>query len=285
MAEFDHGVKEIADQAGRLLARLAGVDCRRWRPLESTLPATTELLADRAFQALLGQERVVVYFEFYTRWTLSAPWDMLAKSGLLSKRVRLPTVCIAIVLRSRGFRSLGGTFRLAAAGETTQQLRLRQVGLWQLTPEPWWEKQPGLMALYPLCHHGQQPREAIQHAAAAIERQLPDEVEQANGLYLLDLFGGLAYSRLDVGGIIGREKMKLSRFGKEMKEEGRQEARRLDILDILEDRFGAGVRGEFETAVNAIADFDELGRLVLLAGKVADVDSFRRALAQAGIPS
>jgi hypothetical protein len=125
------------------------------------------------------------------------------------------------------------------------------------------------------------------------------------GCPLLHLFAGLAYSRLDVDAIIGREKMKLSKFAQEMKEEGRREgfleglqgafreslreahrggqiaARHMDILMVLEVRLGAGILAEFEIALNAIADFDQLGRLLLLASKVADADSFRSALAQA----
>jgi hypothetical protein len=49
MAEFDHGVKKIAQTTGRQLARVAGVRCRAWQTLESTLQITTELLADRVF--------------------------------------------------------------------------------------------------------------------------------------------------------------------------------------------------------------------------------------------
>src|SRR5947209_7984482 len=112
MPEFDHGIKMIAETTGRQLARLAGVTCRRWQPLESTLQVTTELLADRVFRAQQGRKRFVVYFEFYTTWDADAPWQMLAKSGLLSERERLPTLCIAVVLRKAGFRSPGGQLRL-----------------------------------------------------------------------------------------------------------------------------------------------------------------------------
>src|SRR3954454_12697868 len=98
MAEVDYGIKMIAATAGRQLARLAGVECRQWQPLESTLQITTELLADRVFRARQGRERFVVYFEFYTTWDRDAPWQMLAKSGILSHRERVPTLCIAVVL-------------------------------------------------------------------------------------------------------------------------------------------------------------------------------------------
>jgi hypothetical protein len=62
------------------------------------------------------------------------------------------------------------------------------------------------MALYPLCQHGQQPRVAVAHAAAAIERQVPAGRERGTFLTLLSIFGKLGYPRLDVPGIIGGEK-------------------------------------------------------------------------------
>ncbi|HEX5270636.1 MAG TPA: hypothetical protein VFW33_09130 [Gemmataceae bacterium] len=205
MAEFDHGIKHITDKSARELARVAGVRCQRLTPLEGTLPATTELLADRAFRATRGRERFVLYFEFYTTWDRNARWDMLAKSGLLSQRLRLPTVSLAFVLRRRGFRSSGGRFRLEAVGGPTQQLWFREVCLWRLEPEDWWEGVPGLMALYPLCRHGRPAAEAIRYAAAAIERQDAGAPELKDDLALLNIFGELAFPHLDVGRIIGRD--------------------------------------------------------------------------------
>jgi hypothetical protein len=114
MAEFDHGIKIIAGTTGRELARVGGVECRELEPLESTLQATTELLADRAFRARRGRERFIVYFEFYTVWDRNARWDMLAKSGLLSQREQLPTVVLQFVLLPRGYHSSRGNFRLTA---------------------------------------------------------------------------------------------------------------------------------------------------------------------------
>ena len=78
MAEFDHGIKMIAETAGRQLARVAGVSCTRWRPLESTLQITTERLADRVFRGQQGREKFVVYFEFFTHWHKKA-WNSPGK--------------------------------------------------------------------------------------------------------------------------------------------------------------------------------------------------------------
>ncbi len=279
MAELDHGLKEIADSAGRQLARVAGLECSSWRPLESTLPATTELLADRVFLARQRHERFAVYFEFYARWHRQAAWDMLAKSGLLSKRVHLPTVCIAIVFQRRGYRPLNGTFRLEAAGGPTQQLWLREVCLWQTRPEAWWEEQPGLMALYPLCQHGKQPREAVQYAAETIERQVTIPAPRGEALALLTIFAEWAFPRLDVERLIGSEKMRESRMLRRVRREGELQRQRADILEVVEARFGPQAATELSPAINGLEDLDQATRLFRLALRSQSLEEVRSALA------
>ena len=46
----------------------------------------------------------------------TAPWNLLAKAGLLSQRERLPTVCLVFIFLPRRYRRQGGQFRLEAAG-------------------------------------------------------------------------------------------------------------------------------------------------------------------------
>ena len=48
-----------------------------------------------------------------------------------------------------------GGFRLEALGGPTQHIWPREVRLWEEVPDASWESVPGLMALYPLCNHGQ----------------------------------------------------------------------------------------------------------------------------------
>ncbi len=280
MAEFDHGIKRITDTSARELARVAGLVCRQLAPLEGTLPATTELLADRAFRASRGRERFVVYFEFYTRWDRQAPWDMLAKSGLLSQRLRLPTVCLAFVLRPRGFHSAGDELRLEAAGGPTQQLWFREVCLWRLEPEDWWQSVPGLMALYPLCRHGQTPPEAVRHATAAIERGAADAPGRADDLALLNIFGELAFPQLDVGGIIGRNKMKGSKLIRSFV----AEARREDLADTLRIRFGDEPGSAVVSLLEQIDDPERLRDLFALAIRCATLDEFRAGLTATAAP-
>jgi hypothetical protein len=130
MADFDRGFKEVARTAGPHLARLAGVECERWEPIVSELQLA-ERLADRAFRARRGRERFVVYFEAYTYWDRHAPWNLLAKTGLLSERERLPTRVLLFILQRRGYRPQNGQFRLELGGEPTQQLWFREVPLWE----------------------------------------------------------------------------------------------------------------------------------------------------------
>jgi hypothetical protein len=279
MAEFDHGIKRITDVSGRELARMAGVDCRRLQPVESTLPRTTEMLADRAFRASRGRERFILYFEFYTRWDRDAPWDMLAKSGFLSQREHLPTVCLAFVFQRRGFRSAGGQLRLDALGQLTQHVRFREVPLWEQDPQPWWEEVPGLMALYPLCRHQRRPRDAITHAVGVIEARTAEGPERADFLALLGTFGKLAFPRLDVKTIIGSEKMKESPFLREIKDQGRIEEKRIDILAILRRRFGTEADGALAARLDECPDLGHLNQLFTVALDCATLEEFRQALA------
>jgi hypothetical protein len=274
MAEFDHGIKMIAETAGRPLARLARVETTHWQPAESTVQVSVERLADRVFLAGQGRRRFAVYFEFYTTWDRHAPWDMLAKSGLISQRELLPTVCIAVVLRRAGFRTTGGGLRLEAAGGPTQQLWLREVPLWQIRPEAWWEEEPGLMALYPLCQHGRRPREAIAHAAGVIESKVSAAGERAERLALLSIFGELAFPALNVEQIIGSEKMKESRMLRRI----RNEVLRDGILRVLRVRFRSEPPADVVSALEAVEEVGRLETLLDLAATCEDIEAFRASM-------
>jgi hypothetical protein len=111
MPDYDGGFKIAAHSSGAGLSRLAGSIPETWGPIGDTVQ-TAERLADRAFRATIGGEKCVVYFEAYTHWLESAPWSVLAKSGLLSERERLPTWSIIFVLMPRGYKKQKGTFQL-----------------------------------------------------------------------------------------------------------------------------------------------------------------------------
>jgi hypothetical protein len=244
------------------------------RPLEGTLPSTTELLADRAFRASRGRERFVVYFEFYTRWDRHAPWDMLAKSGLLSHRLRLPTVCLAFVLHRRGFRPQGGQMRLEAAGWPTQQLWFREACLWELEPQDWWQRVPGLMVLYPLCRHGEPTGEAVRHSAASIEDLALPAGEQADWLSWLNIFADRLLPLGEVARIIGEEKMRESRVYREWVSEGERKI----LLGVLRSRFGPDLPEDLLARLNRIWEPRQLEPLTPIAVNCSGLEEFAAAL-------
>jgi hypothetical protein len=215
--------------------------------------------------------------EAYTRWVESAVWSVLAKSGLLSERERLPTRSLIFILLPEGYRSQKGKFRLVAEpGVPTQQIWF-QVCLWKETPQAWWEHDPGLMALYPLCNHGQGLPAAISHAAAAIRRRELDGYKRADLLTTLGIFGRLKDRTLDVLSIIGREQMRDSPFYQQLVEEGRVSEGRAAVLDALEVRFGTATAKEFEEPLNKIENLDQLRELRKLAMQSRSLSRFRRA--------
>jgi hypothetical protein len=280
MPDYDAGFKIVARNAGRQLSDLAGVHAQEWEPIGDTVQAT-ERLADRAFRARQGRQRFVVYMEAYTRWQASAPWSMLAKSGLLAERERRPVVSVVYILVPRGYRSLNGEFRLEAVGGPTQQIWFREVCLWQQEPQPWWDEAPGLMALYPLCHHRQPRQDALAHAARRITERTADRVVRADLLTTLSIFGRLAYPDLDVLELIGREQMKDSPFYQQIQEEARVEEARAAIGDALEVRFGAEAAAEFQERLQRVEDHEQLRQLHRLAVRCRRLSEFRRTLAAA----
>ena len=274
MPVYDAGFKIAARVSGQQLAALAGVPSDRWEPIVSEVQ-TTERLADRVFRARRGRQRFVVYMEAYTYWKSSAPWSVLAKSGMLSERERLPTVSLVYILAPRGYRPQGGQFRLAVEGGPTQQVWFREICLWQQQPEPWWDEVPGLMALSPLCRQERPLHDVLTHAAEAIAARTPDAIQRADLLTTLAFFGKLAHPGIAVMDLIGREQMKESPLYEEIKEEGRLETARQNILQILKERFGASAAREFASRVNAITDSKQLNRLLRLTVRCDRLEQFR----------
>ena len=270
MPVADAGFKIAARVSGRQLAALAGVACDSWAPAVSEVQ-TTERLADRVFHARRGPHRFLVYMEAYTNWKASAPWSVLSKSGLLSERDRVPTMSLVFILRPRGYRPQGGHFRLRVGDQSTQQVWFREICLWQRQPEPWWDGVPGLMALSPLCRQQRAPHEVVTHAAQMIAARTPDAIQRADLLTTLAIFGKLAYERIDVAGLIGRDQMKES----PIIEEFQQETKRQYILEVLDEKFGKRAAAEFTPLLADITDSGQLSRLLRLAVRSSTVKQFR----------
>jgi hypothetical protein len=186
----------------------------------------------------------------------------------------LPTLCLVYILRPRGYKSQQGRFKLDVDGETSQFLRLKEICMWQLEPQPSWEAAPGLMALYPLCRHGRSPNQAIAYAAGSIMAATTDTITRADLLTTLAIFGKLAYEQLDVVGLIGREHMKDSPLAAQIGNERAHEY----ILAVLEERFGTQAATSCREAVDRVNKADRLRRLHRLAMRCASLETFQRAL-------
>lgn len=279
MPDYDAGFKIVAREAGRDLAAIGGVICDDWAPIAGEVHAA-ERLADRAFRARHGSEGFIVYMEAYTRWEAKAPWSVLAKSGLLSERERLPCASLLFVLTPRGYHAQDGTFRLAVSDRPTQQIWFREICLWQIEPQPSWDASPGLMALYPLFDNRETPENAVAHAAQAIRTQSADIIRRADLLTVLAIFGKLATPGFDPLNVIGRQAMKESPLYNEILEEGEQRGGRIAVMHALKARFGKDVAQAFRKDLEAIHETADLWDLLEAVMKCRSITGFRRRFAQ-----
>jgi hypothetical protein len=150
--------------------------------------------------------------------------------------------------------------------------------LWKQKPQPWWEHHPGLMALYPLCDHGQALTQAVAIAADSIRRRAMDSLRRAELLTTLAIFGRLANKELDVLSIIRREEMHESSLAQEFVLEGEQNHARKTILRFLGQRFGEEEAKQFKEALEGITDLERLDELIDLASRARRLSRFRQAL-------
>jgi predicted transposase YdaD len=128
------------------------------------------------------------------------------------------------------------------------------------------------MALYPLCRHGEQPKESILHAATKIENNEADAAIRGDLLTSLGIFGRLAYPGLDALSLIGREKMKESKAYQEILDEGETIGRRNSLLEVVESRFGKRQTASLKTALKSVDDANRLRALIKLASRCEKID-------------
>jgi hypothetical protein len=130
----------------------------------------------------------------------------------------------------------------------------------------------GLMALYPLCRHGENPEESILHAAERIEDNESDRAKRADLLTTLGIFGRMAYPAIDVLSLIGREMIKESNTDQQILAEGREDAHRLDLLTVVEARFGKRGAKAFKPVLESVHNPAQLQALLKLAAKCSDIN-------------
>jgi hypothetical protein len=192
----------------------------------------------------------------------------------------LPTVTILFVLQPRGYRPQDGRLRLEVGGELTQELRFREVRMWEQEPQPWWESVPALMPLYPLCRHGLRVRDAVIYAKGVIREHVPSGPEQSDALFLLSVFGNMADRRLDAAPLIGREIMMETKVIRDVERNGQVKQVRLDVLTVLAIRFDEPTAHSFAERLNDFDDLAQLAELHRLAIRCTTPDEFLTTLPQ-----
>jgi hypothetical protein len=138
------------------------------------------------------------------------------------------------------------------------------------------------MTLYPLCRHGRTPQDAVLHAADVIERTAAAS-EREDQLFLLSVFGGLAYPRLNVERIVESRMLRESKIVRKIWREAQVEARQEDLLEVLRSRFGDETAADLSGAVKALDDLELLKRLFHEALGGASLEEFRAALSASGV--
>ena len=171
-----------------------------------------------------------------------------------------------------------GRIQFEVGGKVVQFVAVEEVFLWEEKPEPWWDHEPGLMALYPLCHHDEEPEAAIRHAAEAIEQNADHVLERRDFLTFLGIYSKLRYPLVNAIDIIGREKMRESAFAQEWVAEGILISMREVIQGILIDRFGESAAEPFIVSLGMITSREELNRLVKIAYRCPTLAEFEAAL-------
>lgn len=272
MADLAAGFDIIARNAGQALSQLAGLVCQEWAPLPDAAPN-----GGIAFRAQQNDQPFIAYLEAFTRWDERALWRILESSSQLTARERTPTLCLLYMLFPAGYRPQGGQFRLRVGADPTQALWFREVCLWDLTPEPWWENFPGLMTLYPLAKHRFDAAQAVTLASERIRKYEKDLKVRADLHTILALLARIRYPDADVVGIIGKERMKESPLYDELLAEGGVAQCRDDIAQVVQLRFGDREARQCRKLLDGVAELDELRHLLREAVTSKRFEQFRRA--------
>jgi hypothetical protein len=274
VADLAAGFRIIADHSGQALTQLAGVVCQNWEPLSANDGAI-------AFRVHNGDDAFITYMQAFTRWDERSLWELLAQSSALSARERMPTLCILYALLPHGYQSQGGQFRLRIGAEPTQALWFREVCLWELRPEPWWEMFAGVMALFPLSRHQMPPAQALTMAAERIHKHEKEPRQRADLMTVLALLTRQRYPDLDVLGILGKERMHDSPLYQELLAEGGVAQCRDDIAQVVHVRFGDREARQLKKLLARIGDLEQLTELLREAASARRFDALRKTVEEA----
>ena len=130
------------------------------------------------------------------------------------------------------------------------------------------------------------PRDTAAHTTSEVKQQKTVDSRVADALSLLNLFSEMAYPRFNVAAIIGKDKLRESKFARSMRFEGQQEGRleqaRAGIIYFLHKRFGLKVLADIEST---LAELDSLESLKALLDRAVDCCSLAAFRKEVPTPS
>ncbi len=285
MQDYDRTSKWLIQHHGDAILRLAGVaDLDSWRPLQAELVQPRQLPdglveARRAGQA--DPELFVLEIATYPDPRLLEQVLRDMTLVYLDRRT-LPEVLV-LVLHPKGRQKASGTQELRSPlGWTQWHASWRVVELWTLAAEELLAAgDVGVVPWVPLTHFAGPPGPVLRRCRERIDREAPPE-ERANLLAVTQVLTRLRYNDRRLLTILGGELAMiesplLQEFEAKATLRATLKARREDILEVLEARFGP-VPPDLPHALQAIEEERNLGPLVKEAACCRDLDSFRARL-------
>ncbi len=278
---FDKGGKWLLQHHGDGALFLGGVRrVVRWRAVESELVQPGQL-PDGLLEVEIEDLPRAVYFlleiaaKAERRLTEQLVRDLLM---VYLERGEVPEV-LTLVLRRRGrYRVPPGVELASRLGLGKLTVSWRVVELWALSAEELLAANDvGLIPWVPLTHFDGPPEQLLRMCRERIDRQAPPE-ERANLLAVTQVMTQLVYNDPGLLTILGGSQIMLeSPLIQEIVTKAATQAKHEAILSFLEERFGS-IPPDLVAAVQDIGVKSQLDKLVKLAAKCPDLESFRGRL-------
>ncbi len=273
-----------ADYASLLLGVRAPAEPLHLEPQDRALPALSREVDFVARVQLQGRP-VLLLLEFQTRWAADVPLRMAEYTLRLHRRYALPVLAAVVVLRRGGV--LRDRWQMGVGAVRTLRCQFRLIRLWRHPVQA--VIAPGLVGLYPLLpvmNWGSLSREAgLALSRQLIEAQIPPGEPRQDALASLRIFAGTVHRAEVVHRILGGGAQMIdspvfAEFVEEGRALGRLEARRSDIVAVLEARFGP-VPAAITAHVDRLTDLALLSSHNRRAAVVASLEAFAQELAAA----
>jgi len=278
---FDKSSKWLIQHHGDSMLRLAKVNnIRAWRPAQAEV-VQPRRLPDGLLEVRLEDEteddlyllEVATYPERRVGQQMTD--DLLL---VYLDRGQLPEA-VTLVLRPKGKYRVPRSRNLRSRrGFSSCRVKWQVVELWTIPAEDLLQAgDVGLIPWVPLTDFADTPETMLRRCQEAIETRAPPG-ERANLLAVTQVFSFLRYNDLAILTVLGGKQTMLEvPFLDEIVMEKACETARLDIMTVLEARFGE-VPVDLAEEIESIDAEKQLRGLVRLAASCPDLDAFRNGL-------